>query len=332
MSEPTTTATTTTSTLPATAAQPALPADWAPLVERLRLAHLAGEGVDVDDVALGAPRLGAADALVIDAHNGLVDVDARLSLSLIARALRARGWALPLLRPLPAAPLWRLATRAPFVVDALVQRATLLSVDGDLVETPAAPRHAAGPSLLHTATAPAPMAVLVRARLRVVSAAHTTTWTERFDDAAALAARVRDLVDGARAVAACARGRTLVVLGGASLAPTGSAAGSTAPAPVHRVDDDGADEASDLRWTSARSLRPGDVFGIESALRAGRRVVSVPYLQRTAVLERARPPRALLDVKGATAALVDALASAPANAPRDGSHHTTTPTQTQESP
>jgi hypothetical protein len=70
-----------------------------------------------------------------------------------------------------------------------------------------------------------------------------------------------------------------------------------------------------LRWAHARSLRPGDVFGIASALRAGRRVVSVPFLQRTAVLERQAPARRLLDVHAAAQALAGALSSAPANAP-----------------
>jgi hypothetical protein len=303
-----------------------LPADWGPLVEQLRLAHVGheGAGLAVDDVVLGTPRVDAADALVIDAHNGLVDVDARLSLSVIARALRARGWELPLLRPLPAAPLWRLATRAPFLVDALVQRAMLVTGDGDVVETPSAPRHSAGPSLLHAATLPAPLAVLVRARLRIVSAAHTTTWRENGNDATAVAERLRALVDGARAFSVCAHGRALVVLGGASLAPSGSsvptassvAAASTAPSAVPSPTDGRSGLPMTLRWTSARSIRPGDVPAIASALRAGRRVVSFPYLQRTAVLERERPARTLLDVRSAAATLAAALASAPANAPR----------------
>lgn len=308
----------TTTTSPTKAGSPArveLPADWAPLVEGLRLAHVQqdGGGLDIDEIRLGAPRVDAADALVIDGHNGLVDVDARLSLAVIARALRARGWLLPLWRPLSAAPLWRLASRAPFVVDALVQRATMLNGDGDLLDTPPAPRHSAGPSLLHGATTTTPLAILVRARLRIVSAAHTTLWRERHDSVGAAAARMRDLVDGARAFAACAEGSTVCVLRGSS--SPASASGSTtvvdqSELAVHRR------SAWPDRWRSTRSLRPGDIMAIASALAAGQRVVSVPYLQRTAVLERARPPRMLLDVKNAAQALCAALSSAPANAPR----------------
>jgi hypothetical protein len=285
-----------------------LPADWAPLVEKLRLAHVGRVGLDIDDVDIGTPSLGAADSLVVDAHNGLVDVDARLSLAAIARALDARGWRLPLFRPLPSTPLWRLAPRAPFVVDALVQRATLLSVDGDLLDTPPAPRHSTGPSLLHATTLPAPLAVLVRARLRIVSSAHTVVWHESFANVDDTSARVRELVDAARAFAACAHGTSLWVLGGSALAPASSTTPQPAPTPAST-------SLAGLRWSQARSLRPGDVFGVASALRAERSVVAVPYLQRTAVLEREPPARRLLDVRSAAQALAGALSSAPANAP-----------------
>jgi hypothetical protein len=284
-----------------------LPADWAPLVEKLRLAHVEGGELDVDDVDVGTPRIDAADALVIDAHNGLVDVDARLSLSAIARALHARGWRLPLFRPLPATPLWRLVARAPFLVDALVQRAVLLSVDGDLLPTPPAPRHSAGPSLLHATTTTSPLAVAVRARLRIVSSAHTVAWHESLADVDAVAARLRAFTDGARVFAACAHGTSLWVLGGSAQAPASSPTPGPQSTPTSSL--------LGLRWAAARSLRPGDVGGIASALRAGRRVVAVPYLQRTAVLERERPSRRLVDVHAAAKALATALSSAPANAP-----------------
>jgi hypothetical protein len=299
------TATTTTSST--------LPPDWAPPVEKLRLAHVGRADVDVDAIDVGRPRIDAADSLVVDAHNGLVDVDARLSLAAIARALHARGWRLPLFRPLPSTPLWRLAPRAAFVVDALVQRATLLSVDGDLLDTPPAPRHSAGPSLLHGTTMPAPLAVLVRARLRIVSSAHTVAWHEAFAHTDDVAHRVREFVDGARAFALCAHGTSLWVLGGSALAPPSSTTPRAAETSTTATTSSTA--LMGLRWASARSLRPGDAGGIASALRAGRRVVAVPYLQRTAVLERDRPARRLVDVHSAAAALANALSSAPANAP-----------------
>jgi hypothetical protein len=316
---------------------PTLPADWAPLVERLRLAHVDRGSIDVDDIDVGRPRAGAADSIVIDAHNGLVDVDARLSLAVISRVLAARGWMLPLLRPLPTTPLWRLATRAPFVVDTVCQQGLLLSGDGDLIETPAAPRHSAGPSLLHGTTTLLPLAVLVRARLRVMSTTHTTLWREEHPSTTAVGERLRALVDDARAFGADAHGTTLWILGGTALAPAASAQATTAQvanaqvATAQVANAQAATATTAARrpaWASATSLRPGDVGSFAAALDAGHRVAVVPYLQRAAALHRARPARALVDVPTAAAALAAALTGAGALGPQRAGSSATSPVPT----
>ncbi|MDP2345103.1 MAG: hypothetical protein Q8O67_29430 [Deltaproteobacteria bacterium] len=270
------------------------------LIERLRTARVARQSLDPRTVDLGVPPDDEPSNVIIDAFNGLVDVDARLSLAAIAASLETRGWLLPLMRPLPATPLWRLAMDAPFVVDAAVQAGILVSVDGDVFGTPRAPRHSAGPSVLHSTTTNPPFAFLTRARLRVAPATHTPWWREDHGDVMSVAKRLRGLVDESRAFGAEGFGTSVVGLGGeaghAVLIPEGGLS-FTRWTSMH------------ARWSSSRSVRPGDVDAIAAALSAGHRVAVVPFLQRAAILGRSRPPVALVDVRSAAGAFADALRS-----------------------
>ncbi len=264
-----------------------------PLIEQVRLARVARRTVDPRTVDLGVPAKDDRTAIVVDAHNGLADVDGRLSLAAIAAWLSARGWLLPLLRPLPPTPLWRLAMDAPLVVDAVAQQGILVSVDGDVFSTPRAPRHSAGPSVLHSTTTNPPFAFLTRARLRIAPATHTPLWREDHADVMAVAQRLRRLVDEGRTFAAEGCGLSLVGVGGGARHETGLAYGPWT--------------SMAARWTSSRSVRPGDVDAIAAALSAGHRVAVVPFLQRAAILGRARPVVALTEVRAAAAALADAI-------------------------
>jgi hypothetical protein len=268
-----------------------------PLIEQLRTARVARRSLDPRSVDLGVPPDDEPQNVVVDAFNGLADVDARLSLASIASTLQARGWLLPLLRPLPATPLWRLAMDAPFVVDTAVQAGTLISVDGDVFGTPRAPRHSAGPSVLHSTTTNPPFAFLSRARLRIAPATHTPWWREDHDDVLSVAKRLRGLVDEGLAFGAEGIGTSVVGLGGEAAHERGL---SFARWTSVRA-----------RYTSSRSLRPGDVDGIAAALAAGHRVAVVPFLQRAAVLGRSRPSVALVDVRSAAAAFAGALTRKP---------------------
>lgn len=264
-----------------------------PLIEQVRVHRVLGRTLDPRTVDLGVPA--GDDGFVIDGANGLVDVDARLSLAAIAHKLELRGWLLPLLRPLPATPLWRLVQQAPLVVDAVVQQGILITVDGDVLSTPKAPRHSAGPSVLASTTTKTPFSFLTRARLRIAAATHTPLWREDHNGTRAVAARVRALVDEGRAFAVDATGWSIAVLGGEGPSSIGSTS-SFLPWTRPRA-----------RWSSARSIDPGDASAIEAALTKGHRVAVVPYLQRAAVLSRASHKVAVVDVRGAAGALADAL-------------------------
>jgi hypothetical protein len=188
---------------------------FAPMAEQVRRAKLDNEAVALRALRPApGPAHNDPGALVLDEQNRLADVDARLDLLAIGRLLAKQGWRLPLPRPLPAVPLWRLAAMAPVVVEALLHSATLLTVDGDPMQTPSAPRHSAGPSLLHGVCSRPPLCFLARARLRVVPAA-TTSWDlEHHDDEAAAAARLVQVAAEGRALLAAAFGVDVLVLRG----------------------------------------------------------------------------------------------------------------------
>jgi hypothetical protein len=276
--------------------------DLAAAVEPLRLARFRGEALVASSLRLRAPSATSEGAIVIDADNGLADVDARLSLRAIAAVLAARGWWLPLLRPWAAVPLWRLVMDAPFVVDALVQRGVFLSVDGDVVDAPRAPRHAAGPSMVHALCGPTPLALVARATLRVVPRTHAHLVVTDHGSVAAASAAFVAVTEAARAVAVDAFGTRVAVLAaehaadavddGHSMPAERGALWGTLPA----------------RARASVSIAPGDRPTIGRALLAGRRVVAVPFMQRAAVLQ-SRPsttPR-LVDVPTAAAAFAAAV-------------------------
>jgi FAD/FMN-containing dehydrogenase len=271
--------------------------DVAAAVEPLRLAQLQGAPLLASELVLLPPASPSDVAIAIDAHNGLADVDARLTLRAIGEALWARGFFLPLLRPWAAVPLWRLAIDVPFVVDALVQRGTLVTIDGDAIDTPRAPRHAAGPSLLHAVCGPTPLCLLTRATLRVVPRERAELVVVTHDTIAAAARAVVELSTEARAFAvdACAA-RVVVLRSGDGVARS--------PSLVRGV----AGDALARRARGSRSISPGDVIAIEHALQMGRRVVAVPFMQRAAILH-AKVERAatLLSPQAAASALAVAM-------------------------
>jgi hypothetical protein len=276
------------------------------LVERLRLARVKKTPLSASSIVLTAPPTDDIRSVVIDADNALADVDARLSLADIGHRLKQLGYWLPMLRPWSAMPLWRLAMTAPFVVDALIQRGTLVSVDGDVIDTPRAPRHAAGPSLLHGLCArPSPTALLVRAHLRVVPRTHARLVVTDLGSADAAARAFVTVTDAARAVCVEAFGTSLAVL-----------------ADDHGAIDNDVDVDSDRgsawgrlssRVVGSRSIGPGDRPAIVKALCAGQRVIAVPFMQRAGVLLSTTASAAapsLVDVSTATTLAASAIAAA----------------------
>ncbi len=286
-------------------------ADVVAAVEALRVAAVSAVPLSASRLHITAPRAAAAGAIVVDADNLLADVDARLSLAAIGHRLASLGYAIPFFRPWPTVPLWRLAMTMPYVVDALAQRATLLTVDGDAADTPAAPRHAAGPSLLHSVCGPQPLALLKRVHLRVSRRDDGVVGVIDADSAAAAAVVVRDVVAAGRVVAVDA----IAAVAGIRVAVFGSE-GAVSAAGARVVD--AADAAALRPWINAgarvrrsRSLSPGDATAIAAALRAGQRVSAMPAMQRLAALSSSSSSPtsapAVVGVDAACRAIADAL-------------------------
>lgn len=294
---------TTTKTAPQQTPRRVAASDLAAAVELLRLARVKKTPLSADELVLKTPAADAAGAIVIDADNGLADVDARLSLSAIGAALARRGYTLPLLRPWSARPLWRLVMSAPFVVDAMVQRGTLVTVDGDAVDAPRAPRHAAGPSMIHAVCGPVPLAFFSRATLRIVPQTHAHLVVTDHGGVAAAAAAFVKVTNAARAMAVDAFGTHVAVLA----ADHSGAVDDGHTPPAERGRSWGTLAA---RVDSSRSIAPGDAVAITAALLAGERVAAVPFMQRAAVLRRRRPSTSaqpLVDLPAAARALAAAL-------------------------
>lgn len=227
------------------------------------------------------------DGITIDAHNGLADVPAHMGLAAIARALAARGYTLPWPRPLPSTPLVTLAARFPFVVDALLHSADVV-VGGHALQTPTAPRHAAGPSLLHTVAGPFPLGRLHRARLRI---APTGTLSVRYtstslDNASAQLQRLSDAQQ-----AWCVLATPAADVGVALQVWTGRLIDDSAPLATRvTVDIEGQLKPPPVR--SLHSIHGGDRVAVDAAFAAGDRVLLLPTQQRAAVLSAARPGQA----------------------------------------
>jgi hypothetical protein len=296
-----------------------------PLVEAVRVHRVNNKPLALDSVALPRVARDDASAVVVDVHNGLIDVDARLSLPAIAKRAAALGYWLPVLRPLPSMPLWRVAPQYPFYVDAVVQSATLISVDGDVFATPRGPRHSAGPSMLHATTTAPPFAFLVRARLKVTSIVHSGVEVVDCGSVDDAARALRDIVDDARVFGVEAFGSRLLRLGGAVPSSTTSTSTTSTPTSATTTTTTTTTQTTtraappQTPWATAatavrrsRSLPPGDLVAIREALHAGQRVCAVPFMQRVAALD-AVDVDARADVKD-----VRAAAQAFANALRTG--------------
>jgi hypothetical protein len=276
------------------------------LVERLRLSRVRKSPLHAASIVLTPPPADDLRSVIIDVDNGLADVDARLSLHAIGHRLKQQGYWLPMLRPWSSMPLWRLAMTAPLVVDALIQRGTLLSVDGDVIDTPRAPRHAAGPSLLHGLCArPSPTALLARAHLRVVPRTHARLVVTDWGSANAAARAFVTVTDAARAVCVEAFGSSLAVLADDH---------GAADVDVDVDNDRGSAWGSmSARVVGSRSIGPGDRPAIVKALCAGQRVIGVPFMQRAGVLLSTTASAAtplLVDVSTATTQAASAIAAA----------------------
>lgn len=274
--------------------------------ERLFLAHpdRAHQG---QGGALLAPRP-EQPMLRVDAPNGLVDVDAGATLPLLARLCRAQGLVLPLARPLPHLSLQAAVALAPIVLDALVHSLDAVTLDGLRFSTPMAPRAAAGPDLAGAVAARPPLAVLLRARLRVFSSAHAACEREVFPSTAAAAARVVALLEEGRALSVDAVGATVLALVG-----TGS---PRREPPVEPASAPFAHQGRP-RFSSGRSLVPGDVEAVAHALARGERVIAAPLMGRVGALSTDKPSILLGDEAAAAAALAGALGKRPGRAHRE---------------
>ncbi len=229
--------------------------------------------------------------VVIDTDNGLADVDALISVRDLGEHLSQRGYHLPLPQPWPDVSLAQLALTAPIVVEALVQRAQLSTRDG-MFDTPKAPRHSAGPSLLHLCCGPLPMAQLVRAHVRVVHHREAQLSTVRVDDVVSYLVREADL---ARAIYVCADSTTITTLSASAQEPSSLNTPTSA-------------------WTTARAIVAGDAHAMRAALDvSGARVLLFPFMQRAAVLTTAPSTSGpttrakSVDVKAGARALAQAL-------------------------
>ncbi|MCC7112466.1 MAG: hypothetical protein IT382_24450 [Deltaproteobacteria bacterium] len=276
------------------------------LVETLRRAHVEGASI-----ALRAPHsastavvrlVAGKDARVsLDAHNGLAELDGALALGATARRLEQIGAIFPIARPLPPAPLAIAAAAVPYLVDAFIASGDALTFDGDPYSTPRAPRAAAGPALLYSVCTRPPLALLVRARVRVLLATHATSWREEHESVRAAAERVRDLVEEGRAFAVDACGTTVLVL---------AAAGVPAPRLAVPARFAHFGHGRSTAFAHSRSLAPGDAGAMEAALLSGARVAGAPFIGRAAALERGLEVLPVVDVATATHHLVAALTGA----------------------
>lgn len=271
------------------------------LVEQLRTARVEGRTTLLQGpghIQLGRPPRSGDGGIHLDPHNNLAEVDARLPLAVVARRLHERGWVMPLARPLPWMSLMTACATVPFITEAIVQQADIVSVDGDVFDTPRAPRHAAGPSLLHGVCTRPPLGLVLRARIRVFPTSHVVVVREEPGDANAAARRLQELIEEGRAFFAEARGGSVLSLRGA--------AGGTGGHELH-----GPPAWSEGRrhavFRSGRSLFFGAVDDMTAALHDGDRVVAAPFMQRVGVLTRHPLDTAVVDLGRAVTHLADAL-------------------------
>ena len=234
----------------------------------------------------------------VDLSNGLIEADARLSMSAVGRACRRLGLWFPLARPLPGFSLGEACARLPTFLDAFVAQAEGV-VDGRPLATPRAPRAAMGPDLLGALALPAPLAAAERVRVRVFDETRTSSFVEEHESADAAARRLVALLDEGRAFSAEARregGRVLVhVLAGVGVAP------GAAPARRPFAHEPRA------RVRSGVSLVPGDGDALARALTDGARVLASPFMGRVGAMYPAQRDVPRLSLEEGCARLARAL-------------------------
>jgi FAD/FMN-containing dehydrogenase len=270
----------------------------------VQLADLAGflrqNRVARADLAFGALRVTGTGTVDVDAHNCSADVDANVTLAQLARALHAKGFVLPLARPLPAVSIAVACATLPFFVDALVQQASALTTDGEPYETPRAPRSATGPSLLHALCARPPLAIAVRVRVRVLPRARVQVVVHEHASVHDAARALADVHHEARAYAVDACGARVVALVGAGTPSRVAGAPLAVTAPF-------AHQSGRARVHSSTHIVPTDVAAIARALADGHRVALAPFMGRAAVLSRAFVRVPLVDTTRGVATLAEAL-------------------------
>jgi hypothetical protein len=276
-------------------------ADLPELLRRQRV----GLGEDGPRLAFGSVRQGAhlriggRARVDVDVHNLSAEADGGGLLAYLARALLARGLVLPIARPLPHAALAEACACVPYLVDAFVQQVAAVTLDGEPYDTPRAPRSATGPSLVHALCSRPPLAIAVRVRLRVASAARTRVVVREMGSTGDAARLLVDAHHEARAYAVEALGSRVVALVGDG---TPSLLGPpSADARFAHV--------AGGRFHSSRAIVPGDADAIAELLGQGERVATAPFMGRAAVLERSFRAVPLLDVPRAAAGIASALAA-----------------------
>jgi hypothetical protein len=247
------------------------------------------------------------EPIIVDHDNGLVDVDAALTLPALGRLCHARGMMLPLARPLPPLTVQEACARLPIFLDAFVASVDGLTADGAPFSTGRAPRAATGPDLLGALVTSPPLAVAVRARVRVIEGRAARTLREEHVSARDAAARVGELTELGRAfsVEATRLGPgafEVLALGGAGALPDADDHPET-PRFAH---------SSRARVTGARMLVPGDQRALAEALTSGARVVAAPFMGRVGALVADGTVPRVPRLDDAVAALAAALAGGPA--------------------
>ena len=265
-------------------------------VEGMPIALRAPAGTDAVLVRLVA---GSDATVTLDGHNSVAEIDGALTLSSAARRLERKGAIFPLARPLPPLSLAAACAALPFFVDAFVQQAQAVTFDGDLIDTPRAPRNAAGPSLLAALCARPPLALAVRARVRVQLTTHAVVVKEEHASPRDAAYRLRALVDEGRAFCGDACGSTVLLLAGAGVARHSSAVSSPF---THEG------RGRRASFSRSQSIAPGDVDAMADALEKGARVVVAPFMGRAASLWRGFEAIPVSEVSRGVRDIADALA------------------------
>jgi len=241
----------------------------APLTaDALALVLRAGERVVVGDPrSIDALLVDDARPMSLDVENGLLDVPGGVSLREAARFASTNGHAFPIGDPVPDLALSDACFAMPAFVDAFVAHADLVTHDGLRLSTPRAPRSATGPDLLGLALVDPPLAVVVRARVRVCPLEVARPREELHATPLDVAARVRALMHEGRAfVVEAARLRLRVLGPGAPHART--------------VDDAGVFPEA----TGARAIVASE-DALVDGLVGGARVIASPIMGRVAIFD-----------------------------------------------